>query len=1624
MDEKLKGIVRKMIDNGETDADIDYIISEYNKKKSQAPSLADAPKSTNESENGLGKELPLESTSSSQSEGEKSNILQFKPSETPSYADVARTELADVPNATYRINGSDVSRADIIKHVENTPSETLAKQRIEVTNDQDLQNEFESNKKDKFSKVSGATELNKILATTLHDKNTSQLLANGAFWATDANGQADLLKKIDDVTNEETEKITSINVPFVEKKAIIDNLIAQKKSKLLDIEADAKKGMYSNELKGIKISDNEVLANAQAPTKQEIADLYAVQAHLAKGAKNEFSTISDKMRSDDGTILSAKDIKALAKNDGYNLLQATNPARYDQLRDWAENKTAVIPESVNYEMEQSGLNNALVAKGKTLNTLQAKAAMQESTDIEGYNKTVGEINQAKEEYDYLTKQFNENINNYPSLKQERDNREKIDVAFAFAKAQMPEVALANKFIMPFVGSVDNVFYTGVKKTMNTILKDTQNREIANESLTREAENRYYTGKDIQGNESKEVFDAEGNFVLNPYSFAYNAGQGLGTLGAMMVAGRLVAGVGGITAESSALARGASSVISTTLSSGLMGYDGHYAEAMNSLPYTGSIEDRRQKANEVAIFKTGIEVLSESMLSPDELFVKWFAKPKIEQNAIINAIQNAGKPLTVKNVFETAKIVTADWATESLWEEGLSAAGSYGVDVAYGSKEYQTKELFKETYEAAITAAVGMSPMLMMGAKKAIEERPMQNAYMYKAGLSPIETGDMIQAQANDKKITQEEANKLIAKVNEMAHIVDNAPTEKTNGEKYTEEEKIKYANLELRKRMVEAEKAKETNPVIQKQQQEKVDEINQTQADIVNGMYGDGTAEALAQYADDEIIDFTVNSINEVPEQFRDKAVKLNISGYTQKKILGVPYGAKTPIHRYKYSVTGKEAREIYGIKPSVDDNSQTFNNNPIGVVPNAPTVEVSLPQVEIDKINRSIGILDKEIESVEDETVKAELIQQREELNQKLNNGKSNTEQPTATNIDTEIPTNNGQVQGKAPQTETLGNKQGVGTETYSTIEEAESAKKQAIDLAIAESKDLGEFKEKEAQITAKFNTIIQDIKSNIAITNNTTTNEEAKGKEGVLETAIPDKVETANTPLVQGGVNAVANPQETEAKVEQTPTASDVEITDKTLGELVVNNESKQALKDIITIATESDFDSKEGFVRNGNWNGEGEFGFDSNGNVVLTRFAQDEDGLVKSGKITSPEDLKRLTGVFGGEQIATSGMVGGLTAFSTKNNGVTGTYRIPLEDFKNLLKEGYITFAGFGNSEFVLSPHIASKYLTEINGKAVESLLSKEQPTASDVESTAKAVVEIKNKTLNSKEGSINTGDIKVVKTIPNVDKVVGKDKNGNEIKVVVNGDKLKGTLLSKGGSYLFKAMQGRIFTLAKVGDFYLPFYISSAGTSGKIAGEWYPFFGYNNWLVKGRVGTKGEMEYSQKITAVQKILNDNFILPAKYLSADNKVAIGAQFVPAKDENGNIIREGKYNFEKMIPNENRKVLYDLSEDVDIITHHHQEQKGETKLNEHDWVAEKTGLNPKNVVNDGGNSADNWINNIIALTENVELASKGVIKSTKAVESLLSKEQTKSNESIDSYVEKNIANIIKTLAIKKECN
>jgi hypothetical protein len=234
------------------------------------------------------------------------------------------------------------------------------------------------------------------------------------------------------------------------------------------------------------------------------------------------------------------------------------------------------------------------------------------------------------------------------------------------------------------------------------------------------------------------------------------------------------------------------------------------------------------------------------------------------------------------------------------------------------------------------------------------------------------------------------------------------------------------------------------------------------------------------------------------------------------------------------------------------------------------------------------------------------------------------------------------------------------------------------------------------------------------------------------------------------------------------------------------------------------------------------------------------------------------------------------------------------------------------------------------------------------------------------LQNNEGEIRTGKIEIAK-LPKEN--TGADL-GAGIKIEINNSKLQGILLARDGDYVFRAMQSRMFVLAKVGELYVPFYISSSGTSGKTEGKWYPFFGYTgSWVVKGEVKENGEMEYSSKISEVQDLLNENFKIPVKYIDLDGEIGIGDKYLndKKKDEKGNYI---------VALNPKRKVIFDIKNAVKykswFLENKSKELSGlEEESNEIAWVQEKTGLYPTKVFNDGNGSADNWIASIVSLVE-----------------------------------------------------
>ena len=227
---------------------------------------------------------------------------------------------------------------------------------------------------------------------------------------------------------------------------------------------------------------------------------------------------------------------------------------------------------------------------------------------------------------------------------------------------------------------------------------------------------------------------------------------------------------------------------------------------------------------------------------------------------------------------------------------------------------------------------------------------------------------------------------------------------------------------------------------------------------------------------------------------------------------------------------------------------------------------------------------------------------------------------------------------------------------------------------------------------------------------------------------------------------------------------------------------------------------------------------------------------------------------------------------------------------------------------------------------------------------------------------------------VTKLPSGYKPVGLQNTSDEKVTITNADALNEVLISKDGNSIFTAM-GRTFVLANVNGVVIPYYISSSGTSGKIKGAWYPFFGYTgSWLVKGSINKKtGAMSYSPSIDRVNKLLNDNlkfknpnFIDQKGTLNKINKT---------KNNDGTIS-------EKIIPVGNTSdyglnmySVYDRFPKIDASSL----TKGkifDKRINKpvqvnSFFVEELTGLYPINVFNDGKGSSTKWIKDIIEKVE-----------------------------------------------------
>jgi len=214
-------------------------------------------------------------------------------------------------------------------------------------------------------------------------------------------------------------------------------------------------------------------------------------------------------------------------------------------------------------------------------------------------------------------------------------------------------------------------------------------------------------------------------------------------------------------------------------------------------------------------------------------------------------------------------------------------------------------------------------------------------------------------------------------------------------------------------------------------------------------------------------------------------------------------------------------------------------------------------------------------------------------------------------------------------------------------------------------------------------------------------------------------------------------------------------------------------------------------------------------------------------------------------------------------------------------------------------------------------------------------------------------INMEPLKDILVIPNNTLTVIDKKTGTEI---VNQE------LNPEGAVIFEAMQGRLFVVANINGQLVPFYKSSAGTSGKTQGDWYPFFGYTgNWLVKGGIDkATGKMSYSPEIDNVTELLNKNLIFPDHYIGRETNTITNTDGTVIVDMNKffKINRLGQKRFQSQTGTKTDYQIKGLKEDT---------------TSEAGVVALITGLNPTELHHSGSQAKNlsEWftlINNNIA--------------------------------------------------------
>lgn len=363
-----------------------------------------------------------------------------------------------------------------------------------------------------------------------------------------------------------------------------------------------------------------------------------------------------------------------------------------------------------------------------------------------------------------------------------------------------------------------------------------------------------------------------------------------------------------------------------IAQGAMGYSSGYEQTLKSARDAGVSEDKARELAETAAKMTAALYAVTTPIQPN-IKIKEAIFGDGLRTSVSNAINSykKGGINSFKNSLVSGLRVLHEEGKKELIQENVQQIGEiYGVNKYInnkaGTKLAQEEYSFNDFLNTSVLsyAAGGLLPGLSAGFQSTAKQNVLN---LYNIGENIDKVEPILEEFVSSGKATQEQVDKLkreaLAVHRNSTKIPSEIPYEKRTDISVLLEdindlqEKKKNVDVSFHQSIDDEISAKRkeiqeivSNPTQQfdlsvkpfEEQQQKPEEV---------------VSDEVANLNDNELITFTVKTLDEVPEQFRDRAKKVGGQGIeTRKLILGLPLGKKETVTPYVYSVTGKEAKE------------------------------------------------------------------------------------------------------------------------------------------------------------------------------------------------------------------------------------------------------------------------------------------------------------------------------------------------------------------------------------------------------------------------------------------------------------------------------------------------------------------------------------------------------------------------------------------------------------------------------------------------------------------------------------------------------------------------------------------